>query len=49
MNIQIIIHCNVSKCPHTHLCAFFFFQGDTILETGEVVPDLPEAGGHGHH
>ncbi|XP_066534797.1 NADH dehydrogenase [ubiquinone] 1 beta subcomplex subunit 6 [Hoplias malabaricus] len=25
------------------------FPGDTVLETGEVVPDLPEAGGHGHH
>ncbi|XP_056136777.1 NADH dehydrogenase [ubiquinone] 1 beta subcomplex subunit 6 [Lampris incognitus] len=23
------------------------FPGDTILETGEVVPDLPES--HGHH
>ncbi|XDV15010.1 hypothetical protein PO909_015164 [Leuciscus waleckii] len=25
------------------------FPGDTILETGEVVPDLPEAESHGHH
>uniref|UniRef100_A0AAR2L0R6 NADH dehydrogenase [ubiquinone] 1 beta subcomplex subunit 6 n=1 Tax=Pygocentrus nattereri TaxID=42514 RepID=A0AAR2L0R6_PYGNA len=25
------------------------FPGDTVLETGEVIPDLPEAGGHGHH
>ncbi|XP_073699146.1 NADH dehydrogenase [ubiquinone] 1 beta subcomplex subunit 6 [Garra rufa] len=25
------------------------YPGDTILETGEVVPDLPEADGHGHH
>ncbi|XP_076830712.1 NADH dehydrogenase [ubiquinone] 1 beta subcomplex subunit 6 [Brachyhypopomus gauderio] len=25
------------------------FPGDTILETGEVVPDIPETGGHGHH
>ncbi|KAL2098250.1 hypothetical protein ACEWY4_007457 [Coilia grayii] len=25
------------------------FPGDTILETGEVVPPLPEAEDHGHH
>ncbi|KAI1887513.1 hypothetical protein AGOR_G00191090 [Albula goreensis] len=25
------------------------FPGDTVLETGEVVPDLPEDEGHGHH
>ncbi|KAJ8407556.1 hypothetical protein AAFF_G00274130 [Aldrovandia affinis] len=25
------------------------FPGDTILETGEVIPDLPEVEGHGHH
>ncbi|XP_053478219.1 NADH dehydrogenase [ubiquinone] 1 beta subcomplex subunit 6 [Ictalurus furcatus] len=25
------------------------FPGDTILETGEVVPELPETHGHAHH
>ncbi|XP_062851523.1 NADH dehydrogenase [ubiquinone] 1 beta subcomplex subunit 6 [Trichomycterus rosablanca] len=25
------------------------FPGDTILETGEVVPDLPETHDHAHH
>ncbi|KAF7710011.1 hypothetical protein HF521_008883 [Silurus meridionalis] len=25
------------------------FPGDTIMETGEVVPELPEAHGHAHH
>ncbi|XP_023655154.1 NADH dehydrogenase [ubiquinone] 1 beta subcomplex subunit 6 [Paramormyrops kingsleyae] len=25
------------------------FPGDTVLETGEVVPDLPETESHGHH
>ncbi|XP_028833565.1 NADH dehydrogenase [ubiquinone] 1 beta subcomplex subunit 6 [Denticeps clupeoides] len=25
------------------------FPGDTILETGEVVPNLPEGHDHGHH
>ncbi|XP_030643923.1 NADH dehydrogenase [ubiquinone] 1 beta subcomplex subunit 6 isoform X2 [Chanos chanos] len=25
------------------------FPGDTVLETGEVVPDFPETEGHSHH
>ncbi|KAG9275772.1 NADH dehydrogenase [ubiquinone] 1 beta subcomplex subunit 6 [Astyanax mexicanus] len=25
------------------------FPGDVVAETGEVIPDLPESGAHGHH
>ncbi|KAI2668534.1 NADH dehydrogenase [ubiquinone] 1 beta subcomplex subunit 6 [Labeo rohita] len=32
-----------------HYYVKYHVSGDTILETGEVVPDLPEADGHGHH
>ncbi|XP_055369281.1 NADH dehydrogenase [ubiquinone] 1 beta subcomplex subunit 6 isoform X2 [Betta splendens] len=30
-----------------YYCMKYHISGDTILETGEVVPDLPET--HGHH
>ncbi|KAG7269489.1 hypothetical protein CRUP_027907 [Coryphaenoides rupestris] len=30
-----------------HYCVKYHMMGDTILETGEVIPDLPET--HGHH
>lgn len=47
--LQIIIHFYVYVCSHAHFLCVYVFQGDTILETGEVVPDLPEADSHGHH
>ncbi|XP_026880170.2 NADH dehydrogenase [ubiquinone] 1 beta subcomplex subunit 6 [Electrophorus electricus] len=48
--IHYYLKYHVSKMPYgiVHLKPRLF-PGDTILETGEVVPDLPEMGSHGHH
>lgn len=42
------VWCYVLRCLNEDLlCPCLRVQGDTILETGEVVPGLPES--HGHH
>ncbi|XP_016351228.1 NADH dehydrogenase [ubiquinone] 1 beta subcomplex subunit 6-like [Sinocyclocheilus anshuiensis] len=48
--VHYYVKYHVSKMPYGIVALKpRLFPGDTILETGEVVPDLPEADSHGHH
>ncbi|XP_016357378.1 NADH dehydrogenase [ubiquinone] 1 beta subcomplex subunit 6-like [Sinocyclocheilus anshuiensis] len=48
--VHYYVKYHVSKMPYGIVALKpRLFPGDTILETGEVVPDLPEADSYGHH